>query len=75
MRKGNYISEESEDFKFDWAMYDRSMTFSDKFNPLQRVNKKSVERMNEHEQQFLYDQVKRGRDFLNKLDETRQLLN
>ncbi len=74
IKKGQYISEESEDFKFDWAMYDRSMTFSDKFTPAQRLHKKSVEQMKDTDKQFLYDQVKRGRDFLNKLHEKRSKL-
>lgn len=74
IKKGLYISEESEDFKFDWAMYDRSMTFSDKFTPQQRFHKKPVEPINELDKQFLYDQVKRGRDFLYKLHEKRTKL-
>jgi len=73
-RKGVYLSEESPDFLFDWSMYDRSMTFSDKFSPQKRVNKKPVEPMNDFQTQFLYDQVKRGRDFLNEFHETRKNL-
>lgn len=73
-RKGVYLSEESPDFLFDWAMYDRSMTFSDKLSPQKRVNKKPVEPMNEFQTNFLYDQVKRGRDFLNEFHETRKNL-
>lgn len=74
LRKGAYISEESPDFIFDWSMYERSMTFSDKFSPQKRVNKKPVEPMNEFQTNFLYDQVKRGRDFLNEFHETRKNL-
>ena len=73
-RKGMYLSEESADFLFDWSMYDRSMTFSDKFLPKERVNKKPVEPMNEFQTNFLYDQVKRGRDFLNEFHEKRKNL-
>lgn len=73
-RKGTYLSEESPDFLFDWSMYDRSMTFSDKFPPEKRVNKKPVEPMTEFQTNFLYDQVKRGRDFLNEFHQTRKNL-
>jgi hypothetical protein len=73
-RKGMYLSEESADFLFDWAMYERSMTFSDKLSLQKRVNKKIVEPMNDFQTNFLYDQVKRGRDFLNEFHEKRKNL-
>lgn len=68
--EGKSATEESPEFKKQWAIIQKSTNFSH-MNPKLRVNIKPVEPFTEHELNFLYDQVKRGRDFLNQFHEQR----
>lgn len=72
--EGSVASEESPEFKKQWAIIERSTKF-DHLSPKLRTNKRYVEPFTEHERQFVYDQVKKGRDFLSKFYEERQKLN
>lgn len=68
--QGKAATQESPEFIKEWNVIERSCTF-DHLPPKQRVYKRYVELFSEHEKQILYDQVKRGRDFLNKFHEER----
>jgi hypothetical protein len=72
--EGEIATEESPLFKEQWGILERSMTFND-IPAQQRVNKKYVQPFTEYEKNFMYDQVKRGRDFLNIFHDQRIKLN
>ena len=72
--EGKIATEESPLFKKQWDVISRSCNF-DMLTPKQRVFKRNVELFSEYEKQFLYDQVKRGRDFLERFHEQRMKLN
>lgn len=73
--QGKAATQENPEFLKKWAVIEKSCNFSG-INPKNRVYKRNVELFTEHETQFLYDQVKRGRDFLNNFHEQRlQLIN
>lgn len=69
--EGIALTEESPEFKKQWAIIERSTKFSHLSAKL-RTNKRYVEPFTPFEQSFLYDQVKRGRDFLNNFYEQRK---
>ena len=69
--QGVVATEESEEFKKEWAIIEQSTKF-DHIPAKLRVNKKAVLPFTEFEQQFLYDQVKKGRDFMSRFYETRK---
>lgn len=71
--EGIAATEESPEFKKQWEIILRSTNFSNLSAKL-RTNIKPVPLFTDFEQQFLYDQVKRGRDFLNNFYEQRQKL-
>ena len=68
--QGKAATQESPEFLKQWAIIEKSCTF-DHLHPKKRVYKRNVELFSEHEKQFLYDQIKRGRYFLNKFHEER----
>jgi len=68
--KGKVATTESPEFVKAWEIIKKSAKF-DHMKPKERVYKRKVELFSETEINFLYDQVKRGRDFLNKLHEER----
>ena len=70
LRKLNCATDESPEFLEKWGILERSMRF-DHIDPRLRVNQIPIEPMSEITRQNLYDQVKRGRNFLNKFHEER----
>lgn len=74
LHKLNVTTEEAPEFVKKWQIIEKSMRFSH-ISPTQRVFKKQVEPMTEHQRQFLYDRVKIGRDWLEKFHERYQNLN
>lgn len=68
--KGQAATEESPIFKKEWEIIEKSCNFNS-LTPKERVYKRNVELFTNHETQFIYDQVKRGRCFLNKFHEER----
>lgn len=70
LRKLNCATEESPEFIEKWAIYYHSINF-ERIDPRLRVNKIKIQPFTQEKRQFLYDQVKRGRDFLNKFHEER----
>jgi hypothetical protein len=71
--EGIAVSEESLEFIKQWQIIEKSTSFSHLSANL-KVNIKYVEPFSEYEKQFVYDQVKRGRDFLNNFYEQRKKL-
>lgn len=70
LRKLNCVTEESPEFVEKWAIYYNSINF-ERIDARLRVNKIKIYPFESEKRQFLYDQVKRGRDFLNKFHEER----
>ncbi len=70
-RKMKATTIESPEFLEKWAILEHSMKF-DHIDPRLRVNKIKIEPMTPVFRQNLYDQVKKGRDFLNKFHEERK---
>lgn len=70
LRKLNVVTEENPVFKEKWAIYLQSINF-ERIDPRLRVSKIKIEPMSPIQRQFLYDQVQRGRDFLNKFHQER----
>ena len=71
--EGVALTEESPEFKEQWEVIERSTNF-DKLTPKEKVFKKEIEAFSSDEVDFIYDQVQKGRDFLNKFHEERKKL-
>jgi hypothetical protein len=74
LRKMDVISDESPEFKSEWAVIERSMYFDD-IPKHQRVWKQPIEPFSDFERNYLYDRVKIAREWLFTFDEMYQQLN
>jgi hypothetical protein len=74
LNKMNVATEESPEFKENWALLKHSMTF-DHIPEHKRLFKKSVEPITDEKREFLYDRVKIGRDWLCEFHEKYKSFN
>lgn len=74
LNKFNAATDENSEFKETWALIERSMNF-DHIPDHQKVFKKEVDPMTNHEREILYDRVKACREWLFMFDEKMQNLN
>lgn len=74
VNKMNALTTESPEFVLEWAKWEHSMNF-DKIPIHKRVHKKKITPLTEFEKSWLYDEVKKCRQWLNDFHEQYQKMN